>query len=118
MVFGAAREKERVHAIEVGELRGGGAGGFEGGECFAILLRVLAGLAEGEASGRFDASGVVGAEVLAASKRGSSDLPGSTNRRPESPSRACPGASRKDEDGTLRSLPSSLPASGQAGQAE
>jgi hypothetical protein len=45
VVLGAVGEEEGVHAIEVGELGGGGAGGFGRGEGGAILLGVMPGLA-------------------------------------------------------------------------
>jgi hypothetical protein len=46
VVLGAAREKERVHAVEVGEERGGGASVVGRGEGFAVGVRVVPGTAE------------------------------------------------------------------------
>jgi len=46
VVLGAAREEERVEAVEVGEEGGGGAGLVGRGERFAVRVRVVPGLAE------------------------------------------------------------------------
>ena len=41
VIFGAVREEERVHAIEIGEERGRVTRGFGRGESFAVGLRVV-----------------------------------------------------------------------------